>query len=221
MEHRRGVNLDAPPTNQLTPQMETNWEEKYQRNETPWNKGNPCPGLVEFLQNNPVTGRVLVPGCGFGHDVRALALTADQVLGIDLAPSAIHAAKSFPPEGGEDYSCLDLFALPLDFCGSFAWVWEHTCFCAINPQRRPDYVRAVASALQPNGYLLAIFYLNPDNDQPEGEPPFGTSPDELHQLFGSHFQLIRSWTPIANYPGREGRELMQLLQRKPELPSIS
>ncbi len=199
--------------------MDTNWEEKYQQNDTPWNKGYPSPGLVEFLQNNPISGRVLVPGCGFGHDVRAIALTADQVIGIDLAPSAIKVAKTFSPKGCEDYSCADLFALPLDLCGSFTWVWEHTCFCAINPQRRPDYVQSVASALQPNGYLLAIFYLNPDNDQPDGEPPFGTSQVELHQLFDSQFHLIREWTPNTNYPGREGRELMQLLQRKSSLPS--
>ena len=65
--------------------MRTDWEANYQTNETPWEKGAPSPGLVEFLRTDPIHGRVLVPGCGFGHDARALAATADEVVGIDSA----------------------------------------------------------------------------------------------------------------------------------------
>ena len=75
--------------------MPTDWEELYQRGETPWDKGAPSPGLIDYLAEHPVHGRGLVPGCGTGHDVRALAQTAHQVIGIDVAPSAIAAAQRF------------------------------------------------------------------------------------------------------------------------------
>ena len=55
--------------------MSTDWEAHYQANDTPWDKGEPSPGLVDWLAAHPAVprGTVLVPGCGMGHDVRAWA----------------------------------------------------------------------------------------------------------------------------------------------------
>ena len=190
----------------------TNWEAKYQAGETPWDKGAPSPGLIDYLNGEPVRGRVLVPGCGFGHDVRALAATADEVVGIDVAPSAILAARSFPPVRGEHYEHANLFDLPPEMRGSFEWVWEHTCFCAIDPAMRPAYVEAVAGALKPGGKLLAVFYLDPGNDSPDEGPPFEVPIPELDRLFLGRFELVREWMPSNAYTGREGREWMRILR---------
>jgi len=192
--------------------MPTDWEANYQKNETPWEKGTPSPGLVDFLRTEPVRGRVLVPGCGFGHDVRALAATADEVVGLDIAPSAVKAARTFPTVGGENYEIADLFALPPRLRGSFDCVWEHTCFCAIEPAMRPAYVAAVAGALKPGGHLLAVFYLDPGHAHPDEGPPFGTTTAELDTFFAPRFTLLREWLPKSAYPGREGREWMRVLR---------
>lgn len=191
--------------------MPTDWEARYRERDMPWEKGGPSPGLVDFLSREPVHGRVLVPGCGFGHDVRALAATADEVVGLDIAPSGIEGAKRFPKIGNERYVVGDLFDLPAELRGSFDWVWEHTCFCAIDPALRPAYVEAVAGALKPGGKLLAVFYLNPGNDHPDEGPPFEVSVAELDRLFLPRFTLDREWLPQNAYPGREGREWMRLL----------
>jgi SAM-dependent methyltransferase len=192
--------------------MPTDWEDHYRRGETPWDKGAPSPGLVDFLGTEPVRGRVLVPGCGVGHDVRALAATAEEVVGIDIAPSAVAAAQAFPPVSKERYELADLFALPPHLRGSFDWVWEHTCFCAIQPAQRAAYVEAVAGALRPGGHLLAVFYLDPGNDSPDEGPPFEVSVAELDCLFAPRFTLVREWLPARAYPGREGREWMRVLR---------
>ena len=193
--------------------MSTDWEDHYRRGETPWEKGAASPGLVDFLATEPVRGRVLVPGCGLGHDVRALAATAQEVVGIDIAPSAIVSAEAYPRVGVERYELADLFALPPHLRGTFDWVWEHTCFCAIDPSQRSDYVEAVAGALTPGGKLLAVFYLDPGNDSPDEGPPFEVSIPELDRLFLPRFRLEREWLPQRAYPGREGREWMRLLIR--------
>ena len=193
--------------------MSTEWEERYQKRETPWEKGEAHPGLIAYLRSTPVTGRGLVPGCGSGHDVRALAATADEVIGVDIAPSAIKTANSFPQVGGETFVHGDLFALPRSWHGGFDWVFEHTCFCAIDRSQRAAYVEAVAQLLYPGGYLFAIFFLNPDMDPGEQGPPFGVTIEELDALFSPRFALEREWTPEQTYPGREGRERCRLLRR--------
>jgi len=191
--------------------MSTDWESHYQQKDTPWEKGAPSPGLVDFLATEPVPGRVLVPGCGFGHDVRALATSADEVIGLDIAPSAVEAADRLPKAGRERYVAGNLFDLPPGLRGSFDWVFEHTCFCAISPAQRTAYVEAVGGALKPGGKLLAIFYLDPGNDSPDEGPPFEVSIAELDRLFLPRFTLEREWLPQRAYPGREGREWMRVM----------
>ncbi len=192
--------------------MNADWEQKYTEGDTPWEKGAAHPALIAFLKSHPVHGRVLVPGCGTGHDVRALAATADEVVGLDIAPSAITRAKAQPAVGGERYQLGDLFALPPSLREKFDVVFEHTCFCAIVPSRRTDYVASVAGALKPGGHLLAIFYLDPGLDPGESGPPFGVTREGLDTFFSPRFSLLREWQPLATYSGREGRETFRLLQ---------
>ncbi len=194
--------------------MPTDWEDHYQRQETPWDKGAASPGLVDFLTAEPIRGSVLAPGCGLGHDVRALAARVDKVVGIDIAPSAIAAAEAFPKVGCERYEQADLFALPEHLRGAFDWVWEHTCFCAIDLGMRARYVEAVASALKPSGQLLAVFYLDPGQALATDGPPFETTLCELDRLFSARFEMILEWTPVRTFPGRERKEWMRLLRRR-------
>ena len=202
--------------------MPTDWNACYLAGDTPWDKGAPAPPLLAWLDASPahrLDGEVLVPGCGLGHDVRALADAgrAGAVCGLDLSPAAVKAARRVPPAGGETYAEGDLFDLPAAWRGRFDWVFEHTCFCAIDPACRPEYVRAVAGALKPGGRLLAIFYLDPwkdgDTPPPGGGPPFATSVGELDGLFAGDFELLEDWVPERSYRGREGRERMRLLRR--------
>ena len=190
--------------------MSTDWEQHYQEGHMPWDKGSAAPPLIDWIAKHPnqLSGDILVPGCGLGHDIRALAALEQQttILGLDLSPKAIELAKQIAPQANEQYIEADLFTMD----GQFDCIWEHTCFCAIDPERRDDYVSAVYNLLKPKGTLLAVFYLNPyDNDhQPNGGPPHGTSVEELHQRFveKGDFQIVDEYIPTVSYPGREGLE---------------
>lgn len=186
------------------------WEFRYQAGDTPWEKDAAAPPLADWLSRNTISGRVLVPGCGSGHDVRALARAGAEAVGIDVAPSAITRAEAFPRAGRERYRVENLFALPPELAGAFDWAFEHTCFCAIDPQRRADYAAAISHALKPRGRVLAIFYLDPGH--PDGGPPFGATRGELDRLFNERFATIEEYVPPVSYPGREGRELVRVLQ---------
>ena len=199
--------------------MSTDWDAHYRSGDLPWDKGAAAPPLLEWLDNpaHRLTGEVLVPGCGLGHDVRVVAADrAARVCGLDFAPAAVAQAEKLPRVGGERYVVGDLFDLPPPLRGRFDWVFEHTCFCAIDPARRPDYVRAVARALRPGGELLAVFYLEPwargEPPPPEGGPPFPVGRAELAALFGEGFEVVEEYTPTRAYRGREGKELVQRLR---------
>src|SRR2546425_62305 len=54
------------------------WEGRYQAKDTPWDKGEASPGLVDFLATHPELkrGTVCVPGCGFGPRANVMARAA-------------------------------------------------------------------------------------------------------------------------------------------------
>src|SRR5215207_3105594 len=144
----------------------TEWEARYQSGNMPWEKGEPAPGLVDFLTAHPdlVKSRVAVPGCGTGHDVRAWAQAGFEATGFDLAASAIRLAT-------EKTNALGLRAQfrEADFLSDtpaqpFDWLFEHTLFCAIAPSQRDDYVQAVQRWLTPGGHFLAIHYMIRDTE---------------------------------------------------------
>lgn len=194
------------------------WETRYQSGDTHWDKGAPAPGLVEFLHEHPELPRnsVAVPGCGFGHDVRAWADFGFNVAGFDIAPSAINRAidltsawLSHSPPGVNvpAFNLTDFLADDPPF--QFDYVFEHTLFCAIQPVERDAYVEALLRWLKPGGTYLAINYIVCD---PDG-PPFPVDREELWRRFRSHFHLIDQWIP-RSYHNRTGRELMCWWRRK-------
>jgi SAM-dependent methyltransferase len=185
------------------------WENRYQTRDMPWEKGEASPGLVDFLAANPALprGAVCVPGCGTGHDARAFAHAGFATFGFDFAPSAIKSAR-------EQSTGLPILFTPADFLldippQEFDWLFEHTLFCAIQPEQREEYVRAVLRWLKPGRQFPAVNYIECG---PDG-PPFPTSREEQLQRFSPHFDLVADWVP-RSYPNREGRERMFWWRRK-------
>ncbi|MBT7029144.1 MAG: methyltransferase domain-containing protein [Verrucomicrobia bacterium] len=182
------------------------WEALYQANDTFWDHGEASPGLVDYLAANSSLplGQALVPGCGRGHDARALAQAGWAATGLDLAPSSVPLAKRLADEERLtiDYRIGDF--LSDEPHKLFDLVFEHTLFCAIPPVRRDDYVQALRRWLKPGGLYLAVNYMITEDN---GEPPFSTTTAELDERFGEPFELLRRWTP-RSYEGREGKELI-------------
>ena len=191
------------------------WNDCYARNETPWDRGAPAPVLEVLRERSPrlLRGRVLVPGCGLGHDARWLAAHGCKVVAVDIAPLAIERARQLDAEQRVDFRLADLFDLPPDLRGRFDLVWEHTCLSALDPLARSQYILGVKSALKPGGAVAGVFYLNPDLDPGETGPPFGISLEELIKLWqDGGFEVEEHWVPEVAYEGREGRELFMRVQ---------
>jgi len=190
------------------------WEAHYQAGDTPWDHGEPAPGLADFLRENPgiTKGRALVPGCGFGHDAIALAHAGFTVLGMDLSPTAMTEATRRVSNTGwpVEFRHGDFLKDSADDLEPFDWMFEHTLYCAIHPSRRDEYVASTARRVRSGGHLLSVHYINPDVE--EG-PPFPCSREELLQRFSPHFELLSDWIP-RSWEVRSGRERMFWWRRR-------
>jgi SAM-dependent methyltransferase len=191
----------------------TFWEDAYARGGDGWELGRPAPPLADFLDATPPPlGRVAVPGCGRGHDARLLATRGYEAIGFDFAPAALAAARALAARDRVDvtFEDRDVFALGHQLPNAFDGVWEYTCFCAIDPARRAEYVQSLARTLRAGGWLLACFFpLRAVN----AGPPFVVSEAEVRRLFAPTFTIERAFAPLRSARGRQGREWMVLARK--------
>lgn len=193
------------------------WEERYQLGQTGWDIGEPAPPFVDYLAGEvappPIVppGRLVVPGCGRGHEALLFARHGFEVLGFDFAPSAVAACRARAAQEGltkAQFEQQDLLKLPSYYTGVFDYAVEHTLFCAIDPALRPDYVRVVRGLLKPGGLMVAVFFAH----KRKGGPPYRTDAAEVRQLFEPSFTIEYLAPARRSHPQRANEELFGLLR---------
>jgi SAM-dependent methyltransferase len=197
------------------------WEQLYAGGNDGWEIGAPAPPLEAWLDAGGafparVSGepaRIAVPGCGRGHDARLLAGRGYRVWAFDFAEAAVAEARRLATREGLSVIVerRDVFALDQDYRGFFDGVWEYTCFCAIDPGRREEYVRLLHAILRPGGILLACFY--PMREGTDG-PPFPVSRPEVEQVLSPRFAILESGPPARSVERREGIEWLVRAERR-------
>ena len=194
--------------------MAKDWNAAYEKGDMPWDKGEAAPPLRAFLKRAPITGRVLVPGCGLGHDVRLLAKQGALTVGLEIAADAVRRAKAIPANRDASFEKGDFLNLPDRYHGQFDVVVEHTCLCALDCGLRMAYARSVGLALKPGGLYLAIFYREVKGYDGDG-PPHPITADEVETLFGADFEMVEREVPRETYPSRPvGCEEVCLMRKR-------
>jgi SAM-dependent methyltransferase len=189
------------------------WQADYERGTDGWDLRGPTPVFKRLVsEGHFAPGRIFVPGAGRGHDAREFARRGFQVTAVDFTPYAIREMRRLAdPSAPVDIRRHDLFALPREWDGSFDYVLEYTCFCAIDPERRAEYADVVTRLLRPHGiYIDLAFPL----DRHTGGPPFAVSVTKVEELFARRgFKLVRQERPSDSVPARQGREQLLVFQK--------
>lgn len=156
------------------------WEQRYQAGSTGWDRGEVSPALAYWLASGQVPpGRMLVPGCGHGHEVAELIRAGCHVTAVDIAAQPVMHLTGQLVEQGLHANVVQADLLHWQPPEAFDAVYEQTCICALEPRQWPDYERRLADWLVPGGTLLALFM----QTGRAGGPPFDCPVPAMQDLF--------------------------------------
>ena len=191
------------------------WQDKYLNNNTKWDIGAPTPILVNYLKNNSIIGKVCVLGCGNGHDAIEFSKFGNNVYAVDFAKHPLENLKKNALSFDLSINCVnkDIFDLKAEYPNYFDMIYEYTCFCAIDPDRREEYFDVVCSTLKKNGLLFAIF-IPLDKEPSDDGPPFGVNIDSILSMTNGKFEVIENTFSDLSIEPRFNREKLVILRKK-------
>ena len=185
------------------------WEERYQKGETGWDAGKittPIKEYIDQLTNKNL--KILIPGAGNGYEFDYLIEKGfKNVYVIDIAETPLENIKKRKPEFATHLLHADFFSLET----KFDLILEQTFFCALPPEKRPQYVEKMASILNPKGKLAGLLFDFPLTS--EG-PPFGGSKEEYINRFTPKFEIKKLEHSYNSIKPRENKELFFIFEVK-------
>lgn len=174
------------------------WEQRFADGNTPWDRGAANPQLDAWLAAGALKPcRILVPGCGSGHEMAALAQAGFDVTGLDYAPIAIERARTMLGSLKAELVLAD--ALDWKPAQAFDAIYEQTMLCALYPDQWRAYADQLQRWLEPGGRLFALFvqFLRPGLEPGAIQgPPYHCDINAMRALFPAP-----SWAwPKPPYP---------------------
>ncbi len=201
-----------PMSNQVS-HSET-WETFYENDQTGWERHETHPALLAWLNDGTIKSlsHIAIPGCGRGSEPLELAKRGFPVTAIDFSATAIEFQVEQLKELDSTTSVLRQDVFNFEPPEAFDIVYEQTCLCAINPERRSEYEQSIFKWLKPGGLLLVLFM---QTDPGKEGPPFHCDVESMKSLFHeSRWHLITEPSVRYNHPSGKVFELAACLQRK-------
>ena len=164
------------------------WSARYDDRSTPWDLGRAHPELVNRLPNlkRAGNGRAFVPGCGRGHDALALARSGWMVTALDFAERLRDELVRRMENVGSTAVIGDAFEFG---GGPFELVFDHTFFCAIEPDRRLEFGDLIQRVTERGSSLMSVvFPIGKPAHEPS--PPWGIATDDMTEAIGDGWELV-------------------------------
>ncbi|WP_433662161.1 class I SAM-dependent methyltransferase [Nocardia sp. CA-128927] len=143
------------------------WNSAYDNDIAPWVIDEPQPAIVALERDGWIQGRVLDIGCGAGEHTILLTKLGYDVLGIDLAASAVAFARRNAAAQGVPAARFDVGdAIALGDAGTppvYDTIVDSALFhiFGTEPDARAAYVRSLHALCKPGG-LVDILALSDD-----------------------------------------------------------
>jgi SAM-dependent methyltransferase len=184
------------------------WENRYLKDDKPWDAHKVPKALKEYLENTQETGRVLVPGCGSAYEARAFVEAGFDVLAIDFSPAAVKVAKQTLGPWNEVVTLGDFFSFEFGN-RPFDIIYERAFLTALPRTLRTQYAKRLGDLLRVGGRIIGFYFYS---EEEEG-PPFGLKQGELSTLFENTFTCVADREVQDSVPFFAGRERWQVWER--------
>ncbi|MCA9581278.1 MAG: methyltransferase domain-containing protein [Myxococcales bacterium] len=188
------------------------WKQAWEEGRTPWDIGQSPPALLELVrEGNLPRGRAVVPGCGSGYDVLALAGDGRHVTGFDLAPLAavrfeeLRAKEGVDPDRAEVRIGDFLLWEPPE---AVDLVWDYTFLCALAPNQRRSWAERMASVVRSGGELITLIFPTSPLHGDADRPPYVIDADLVRRLLGDDFSEKEVRPVLHSAAGRGGKEIL-------------
>jgi cyclopropane fatty-acyl-phospholipid synthase-like methyltransferase len=180
--------------------LASQWDEAYRGERLPpWDIGRPQPAFVRLAEARTIAGRIIDIGCGTGENALMLAAEGCDVVGVDIARSAVERARAKAATRRLEaellvWDVLELAGL-VERTGRFDGAIDSGVFHTFSDEDRPRYARSVAAAVRPDGRLWLMCF---SEREPDWGGPRRVTRDELRDSFSAE----RGWSVESIAPAR-------------------
>lgn len=134
------------------------WQERFDKQETRWDRGGTSPQLLAWLDSGALQPcRIAVPGCGNGWEVAELARRGFDVIGLDYTPAAVERTRALLASQNLTARVEQADVLAWQPDAPLDAIYEQTCLCAIHPDLWTGYAAQLQRWLKPGGTMFALF----------------------------------------------------------------
>jgi len=156
------------------------WDASYHDGPAPWDIGRPQPALEQLVARSGLISPILDVGCGTGENALHLASRGFDVLGVDVAPTAIRAACEKARSRGVPAQFAVADALQLHrLARQFRTVVDCGLFHTFDAEEQREYSASLATATAPGGTLYVLCF----SDQGTIRGPHPVSQRDLRAAF--------------------------------------
>jgi len=164
------------------------WDDSYRSGPAPWDLGRPQPAVVRLADRDAFSGSVLDAGCGTGEQALEIATRGCEVLGIDIAPTAIAQAREKAAGRQINATFLVGDALELErLARTFDRVLDVGLFHTFDDDERGTYVESLGSVTRPGSVLNLLCF---SEATPGTDGPRRVTQAELRTAFASGWNVL-------------------------------
>lgn len=191
------------------PMTEPTWEDDYRSGFLPWDTGETEPTLARLIESGRIApGKALEIGCGTGTNVLYLADQGFEVLGVDVAPTAVQRTRArIEGRANARAEVIDILGAPIRET-DFDFVFDRGCFHVFDEAAQQAlFAERVAEALTVGGLWVSLLGSTEGAPRDRG-PPRRSARDivlavepalEIVELVGTDFEdhAARAWMLVA------------------------
>jgi len=171
------------------------WDASYRDGPAPWDIGRPQPAVVRAALHGGFVSPVLDAGCGTGENALHLASLGCEVVGVDVAETALAIARQKAIERSirVEFAAADAFHLER-LARRFKTVLDCGLFHTFDAEERPRYVASLASTIVSGGVLYVLCFS-------DAGPDTGPHPVSRNDLMAA-FDASAGWHVATVEPDR-------------------